>query len=113
MPEHLVLDTTSADHKTCPGNVAGARAALLPPGLVLRRRGGYGNIARAMSPWLSMFIPLLALFFMLGMESLESRVCHAQVRHDGAQPLVQRPRKRRRGAALPSRRVPSRPHAPA
>ena len=53
-----------------------------------------------MSPWLSMFIPLLALFFMLGMESLESRVCHAQVRHDGAQPLVQLPRKRRRGAAL-------------
>jgi hypothetical protein len=78
---------------------------------VLRQRGGCENIARAMSPWLSAFVPLLGMFFMLGMENMESRVCKAGVRPEEAEGLLERPTVHRRGAGLQSYRVPSRPRA--
>jgi hypothetical protein len=87
---------------------------IVRPGfLVLRRRGGCENIARAMSPWLSVLVPLLAMFFMLGMENVESRVCEAGVRPEEAEGLLERPTAYRRGAGLQSNRLPSRPRAPA
>jgi hypothetical protein len=45
-----------------------------------------------MTAWLSVLVPLLVMFFALGMERLESRLRESTVREDDLQELLEQPR---------------------
>ena len=45
-----------------------------------------------MSAWLSVLVPLLVMFFALGMERVESRLREAAVRPEELEELLERPR---------------------
>ncbi|MFC5995965.1 hypothetical protein ACFQE5_17305 [Pseudonocardia hispaniensis] len=45
-----------------------------------------------MTAWLSVLVPLLVMFFALGMERVESRLREATLRQDELDELLQRPR---------------------
>ena len=45
-----------------------------------------------MSAWLSVLVPLLVMFFALGMERVESRLREATVRPEELEELLERPR---------------------
>jgi len=45
-----------------------------------------------MTAWLSVLVPLLVMFFALGMERVESRLREATVRQDELEELLERPR---------------------
>jgi hypothetical protein len=45
-----------------------------------------------MTAWLSVLVPLLVMFFALGMERVESRLRDATVRQDELDELLERPR---------------------
>jgi hypothetical protein len=45
-----------------------------------------------MTAWLSVLVPLLVMFFALGMERVESRLREATVREDELQELLEQPR---------------------
>ena len=51
-----------------------------------------GIICRDMTAWLSVLVPLLVMFFALGMERVESRLREATVRQDELDELLEQPR---------------------
>lgn len=55
-------------------------------------RSGCGRITRAMTAWLSVLVPLLVMFFALGMERVESRLRESTVRQDELDELLEQPR---------------------
>ena len=57
-----------------------------PPG------GGCETIRRDMTAWLSVLVPLLVMFFALGMERVESRLRESTVRPEELEELLERPR---------------------
>ena len=46
----------------------------------------------AMTAWLSVLVPLLVMFFALGMERVESRLRESAVRQDELEELLEQPR---------------------
>ena len=65
-------------------------AASAPP--VPLNGGGCGNISLDMTAWLSVLVPLLVMFFALGMERVESRLRESTLRTDELEELLERPR---------------------
>ena len=63
-----------------------ARPPTEPPG------GGCETIRRDMTAWLSVLVPLLVMFFALGMERVESRLRESTVRPEELEELLERPR---------------------
>ena len=57
-----------------------------PPG------GGCETMRRDMTAWLSVLVPLLVMFFALGMERVESRLRESTVRPEELEELLERPR---------------------
>jgi hypothetical protein len=55
-------------------------------------RAGCGTIGLAMTAWLSVLVPLLVMFFALGMERVESRLREATLRPEELEELLERPR---------------------
>ncbi len=55
-------------------------------------RGGYGRIARTMTAWLSVLVPLLIMSFALGMERLEARLRNGTVREEEVEDFLERAR---------------------
>ena len=53
---------------------------------------GCGIIGRVMTAWLSVLVPLLVMFFALGMERVESRLRDATVPQDELDEMLERPR---------------------
>ncbi len=64
----------------------GARTPARAPG------GGARRIASDMTAWLSVLVPLLVMFFALGMERVESKLREATVRPEELEELLERPR---------------------
>jgi hypothetical protein len=59
---------------------------------VASRPAGYETIGDNMTAWLSVLVPLLVMFFALGMERVESRLREATVRPEEVEELLERPR---------------------
>jgi hypothetical protein len=55
-------------------------------------RAGCGNIGGDMTAWLSVLVPLLVMFFALGMERVESKLRESTVRPEELEELLERPR---------------------
>ena len=53
---------------------------------------GCGNISLDMTAWLSVLVPLLVMFFALGMERVESKLRESTLRTDELDELLERPR---------------------
>jgi hypothetical protein len=53
---------------------------------------GYAIIGVDMTAWLAVLVPLLVMFFALGMERVESRLREASLRQDDLEELLERPR---------------------
>jgi hypothetical protein len=51
-----------------------------------------GNISLDMTAWLSVLVPLLVMFFALGMERVESKLRESTVRPEELEELLERPR---------------------
>ena len=51
-----------------------------------------GNISPDMTAWLSVLVPLLVMFFALGMERVESTLRESTVRPEELEELLERPR---------------------
>lgn len=51
-----------------------------------------GTMDLAMTAWLSILVPLLVMFFALGMERVESRLRESTVRPDELEQMLERPR---------------------
>ncbi|OLL98277.1 hypothetical protein Ae406Ps2_4012 [Pseudonocardia sp. Ae406_Ps2] len=52
----------------------------------------YERIGAAMTAWLSVLVPLLVMFFALGMERVESRMRESTVRQDELDEMLEQPR---------------------
>ncbi|AEA28597.1 hypothetical protein GCM10023403_27930 [Pseudonocardia benzenivorans] len=66
------------------------RSGSPPP--VRADRPGCGIIPRDMTAWLSVLVPLLVMFFALGMERVESRLRDATMPQDELDEMLERPR---------------------
>ena len=73
---------------------AGSRLRIgLPPcGPRFRAPSAGAGSSRAMTAWLSVLVPLLVMFFALGMERVESRLRESSVRQDELEELLEQPR---------------------
>jgi len=56
------------------------------------RQHSCGNISVVMTAWLSVLVPLLVMFFALGMERVESKLREATLRPEELEELLERPR---------------------
>lgn len=59
---------------------------------VPRNPAACGNIVPDMTAWLSVLVPLLVMFFALGMERVESKLRESTLRTDDLEELLERPR---------------------
>jgi uncharacterized glyoxalase superfamily metalloenzyme YdcJ len=59
---------------------------------VVSRSAACETIGSDMTAWLSVLVPLLVMFFALGMERVESRLREATVRPEEVEELLERPR---------------------
>jgi len=75
-----------------PGDVTIASISRATPTPTTYERAPYGNIDGDMTAWLSVLVPLLVMFFALGMERVESKLRESTVRPEELEELLERPR---------------------
>jgi hypothetical protein len=74
------------------GKVTIASLSRGAPTPVARRPVRCENISPDMTAWLSVLVPLLVMFFALGMERVESKLRESTVRPEELEELLERPR---------------------